>query len=158
CAPQSARRSGDPPRKEGAMMQCHEFDELVSPYLANELDPARRIEFDRHLHGCAACRSLLADQRHTDELLRASLTATPVAGTRVQARVGARVQAAPWWQPYFELGELRPLLAAAVWVLAIALLALVHPVQDSRTYLLETAAADHAEDLIEKIEKPGWVA
>src|SRR5437867_1333172 len=129
-------------------MHCHEFDELVSPYLCDELDPARRIEFDRHVDGCAVCRSLLADQRRADELLRASLAATPVAAAALQARVRERLQAAPWWRRIFAASELRLVLASAALVLAVAIVfvARIGPESSARAYLLDTAAVDHVED------------
>jgi hypothetical protein len=45
--------------------------------------------------------------------------------------------------------------AAAV---ALLLAVVLHPTfrPDSRAYLLDTAAADHREDLVERIDKPGW--
>jgi anti-sigma factor RsiW len=139
-------------------MRCDEFDELVSLDLSDELGPTRRIEFERHLRGCAACTSLLERHRRVDELLRASLTATPVRAAAVQARVRERIQAEPTWRRIFELRALRPILAAAMLAIVIAILFVAHPVTDSRAYLLETAAADHVEDITLQIEKPGWMA
>jgi hypothetical protein len=62
----------------------------------------------------------------------------------------------PTWRRIFELRALRPILASAA--LAIAILFAVRPGTDSRAYLLETAAADHVEDITLQIEKPGWIA
>src|SRR5262249_55973764 len=156
CAAQSPSRRGDPPRKEGAMIDCHDFDEVVSPYLSGELEPARRSEFTRHLEGCAACRAELADQRRADELLRASLVATPVIAAAVAARVRERMQAAPWWRRVLDARGLTPILASAALVLAIFLAVQPGPDARARAYLLDTAAADHVEDLVQRIEKPGW--
>ena len=137
-------------------MECQEFDELASLYLSDELEPARRAEFDRHVERCAACAGLLVLQRRADDLLRSSLSTPPVAAAAVVARVRERMHATPWWRRMAELPALRPLLVSAA--LAVALLVGVHPrsVSDPRTYLIDTAAADHIEDIVERIDKPGW--
>ena len=137
-------------------MECQEFDELASLYLSDELEPARRAEFDRHIERCAACAALLALQRRADDLLRSSLSTPPLAAAAVVARVRERMEARPWWRGLVEMHALRPLLVSAA--LAVALLIGVHPrsVPDSGTYLLDTAAADHIEDIVERIDKPGW--
>jgi anti-sigma factor RsiW len=47
-------------------MKCEESLTLISPYLDRELDPARTLEVERHLHdcnGCAAVRKELEDLR-----------------------------------------------------------------------------------------------
>jgi len=139
------------------MMRCGDFDELASLFLSDELDPARRLEFERHLSGCAACALLFARQRRADELLRESLTAAPVAAAAVLARVRERMQAEPLWRRIFALPGLRPVLVSAAVVLAIAIVFVARPGADPRDYLLETAAADHVEDLALKLEKPGWM-
>jgi len=139
-------------------MECREFDELASLYLSDELEPVRRAEFDRHLDRCAACAALLGLQRRADDLLRSSSSAPAFATAAVVARVREQMQARPWWRRMAETLTVRPLpvyaAAAALLLIAIA----VHPgfVPDPRVHLLHTAAADHREDLIERIDKPGW--
>jgi anti-sigma factor RsiW len=140
------------------MMRCNEFDELASLFLSDELDPARRIEFERHLTGCADCALLFERQRRADELLRESLAAAPVAAAAVQARVREQMQAEPLWRRVFAVRGLRPILVSAAVALAIAIGFTARPGAHPLDYLLETAAADHVEDLTLKLAKPGWVA
>ena len=139
-------------------MECREFDELTGFYLSDELDPARRAEYDRHVERCAACAEQLALQRRADDLLRASSTVPPFAAAAVVARVRERMQARPWWRRMLETLAAGPLPVYALGAAALLIAIVVHPgsVSDSRAYLVDTAAADHREDLIERIDKPGW--
>jgi anti-sigma factor RsiW len=138
-------------------MRCHEFDELASPYLSDELEVSRRREVDAHLAGCAACASLLERQLRADELLRSSLAAVPVAAPAVQSRVRARMQAAPWWHRFLEVPGPRVALASVALLIGIALLLRGGP-EPEALELFQSAAADHVEDVVERIEKPGWTA
>jgi putative zinc finger protein len=49
-----------------------ELENLASDYLEGQLETARRQEFEAHLEGCADCRELMADLRHTLELCAAA--------------------------------------------------------------------------------------
>jgi anti-sigma factor RsiW len=139
-------------------MECREFDELASLYLSDELEPARRAELDRHLGRCAACAALLALQSRADDLLRSSSSTPAFATAAVVARVRERMQARPWWRRMAETLAVGPLPVYAVAAVALLIAIAVHTgsVPDSRVHLLHTAAADHREDLIERIDKPGW--
>jgi anti-sigma factor RsiW len=139
-------------------MECREFDELASLDLSGELEPDRRAEYDQHLEGCGACAARLALQRRADELLRSSLSAYPVATAALVARVRERMHARPWWRRIAEMQRFGPLPVYAVAAVALLLAIGLHPTarSDSRVHLLDTAAADHREDLVERIDKPGW--
>lgn len=137
-------------------MRCADFDELIADDLAGELDPTRRRELDEHLSGCAACTSRLEDQLRVDGLLRSSLSTPAVATAAVLGRVRARIHAAPWWQLIFHARQVQ--VAVAVVVAVIATLSFVRSRTDpSAAYLFRTAAADHVEDVVQRIEKPGWM-
>jgi hypothetical protein len=78
-----------------------EIENLVSDYLEGQLDTVRRVEVDKHLGGCAACRELVADVRRAFELCR---NAEPVEPT-------------PWLVPKIlraTLGERKPSLMERV--------------------------------------------
>src|SRR5215831_4210376 len=123
-------------------MECREFDELASLDLSGELEPAKRVEYDRHLEGCTACATRLALQRRADDLLRTSLSASPspIAAAAVVARVRERMQARPWWRRIFEMYGAGPLPVYAVAAIALLIAIGLHPTlrSDPRAYLLDT--------------------
>ncbi len=51
-----------------AMLTCKELIEFLWRYLAGELPPAERAEFDRHLALCDSCHAYLETYRKTVEL------------------------------------------------------------------------------------------
>ena len=137
-------------------MRCNEFDELASSYLSGELDAAGRREFDQHLAGCSTCNSLLERQVRADDLLRSSLATPAVLAAAVQSRVRARIHAAPWWRQIFQARRFQ--LAFASTLLVIATVIFLRSRFDSgAVHLFETAAADHVECVVERMEKPGWL-
>ena len=137
-------------------MRCNEFDELASLYLSGELDVARRREFDQHLAGCSSCTSLMERQMRADNLLRSSLGTSAVPTAAVQRRVRARIHAVPWWRQILQTRRFQ--LALASTLLVIATISYLRSRFDSRAvYLFETAAADHVECVVQRMEKTGWL-
>src|SRR5262245_45581956 len=108
-------------------MECREFDELATLDLSGELEPTRRAEYDRHLEGCTACAARLALQRRADDLLRSSLSVSPVATAAVVARVRERIEARPWWRRIAEMHGFGPLPVYAVAALALLIAIGLHP-------------------------------
>jgi anti-sigma factor RsiW len=53
-----------------AAMTCQQFVEIVTDYLEQQLDEARRLWTEEHLAGCDACRSYLEQMRQTIRALR----------------------------------------------------------------------------------------
>jgi anti-sigma factor RsiW len=53
-----------------AAMTCRQFVEIVTDYLEQQLDEARRLWTDEHLAGCDACRAYLEQMRQTIAALR----------------------------------------------------------------------------------------
>jgi anti-sigma factor RsiW len=51
-------------------MTCQQFVEIVTEYLEQQLDEARRLWTDEHLAGCDACRNYLEQMRQTIAALR----------------------------------------------------------------------------------------
>ena len=51
-------------------ISCQEFVEIVTDYLENQLDEARRLWTDEHLAECDACRAYLEQMRQTIAALR----------------------------------------------------------------------------------------
>lgn len=53
-------------------MTCREFAEFLDAYLAGDLAPAEREEFERHLAVCQACIAYLASYRTTIRLAQSA--------------------------------------------------------------------------------------
>jgi anti-sigma factor RsiW len=51
-------------------MSCQQFVEIVTEYLEQQLDEARKLWTDEHLAGCDACRNYLEQMRQTIAALR----------------------------------------------------------------------------------------
>jgi anti-sigma factor RsiW len=51
-------------------MTCQQFVEIVTEYLEQQLDEARKLWTDEHLAGCDACRNYLEQMRQTIAALR----------------------------------------------------------------------------------------
>jgi len=49
-----------------------ELENLVSDYLEDQLDQARRIAVEEHLEGCASCRGVVADVRMAMEMCQSA--------------------------------------------------------------------------------------
>ncbi len=63
-------------------LTCPELVELVTAYLEGALAPADRERFERHLRGCAGCRTYLEQMRVTIQLT----------GTLTEAAISPPVQ------------------------------------------------------------------
>lgn len=53
-----------------AAMSCRQFVEIVTDYLEQQLDEARRLWTEEHLAQCDACRAYLDQMRQTISSLR----------------------------------------------------------------------------------------
>jgi anti-sigma factor RsiW len=53
-----------------AAMTCRQFVEIVTDYLEQQLDEARKLWTEEHLAGCDACRAYLEQMRQTIRALR----------------------------------------------------------------------------------------
>ena len=104
------------------MYSGHPETELIA-YLKDELPRPSREAVDRHLVGCAECRTALADFR----TLLASVAATPtpaLAWQRYRAELRLRLESErgrrrfPWWRRPFPMAVSAG-LAAAVLVLVV---------------------------------------
>lgn len=51
-------------------MTCQQFVEIVTEYLEQQLDEARKLWTEEHLAGCDACRNYLEQMRQTIAALR----------------------------------------------------------------------------------------
>ena len=64
-------------------MSAHSWTEFAAPYALGALDPAERVEFERHLETCTECRAEVQSFREVTGQLAGGLTsATPSAGLR----------------------------------------------------------------------------
>jgi anti-sigma factor RsiW len=71
-------------------MSCKQFVEIVTDYLEQQLDEARRLWTDEHLAACDACRAYLAQMRQTIDALRGLGDETLDAGQREQILAAMR--------------------------------------------------------------------
>src|SRR5262249_61759517 len=117
-APPAAR----PPRsrarlREGAAMNCAEFEAQLHAYVDGELGPTAMTAADAHLGQCPECRDLLARERQFRQVLRGQPGAS--ASAELRAELHARLRRAA------RVAAIRPVLvgaaAAAVLLLAVSL-------------------------------------
>jgi hypothetical protein len=111
------------PGKKGA--------EILVDYCAQTLDPARAVEFEKHIEACGDCKRLVQSQSDVWETLDqwTPERVSPDFNTRLYARI-AQEQAAPRWRQWWWRISLSPVpfslwkpalsLALACAVLAIA--------------------------------------
>ncbi len=59
----------------GRMISCAEFESFILDYLDNNLTPAQRGTFERHIAACGACHDYLDGYRQTVALGRAVFAA-----------------------------------------------------------------------------------
>jgi anti-sigma factor RsiW len=59
---------------------CEEVLGFLHEYLAGEMAPDRRVDFERHLAGCDSCRAYLSNYRETILLARAAERAERLTG------------------------------------------------------------------------------
>jgi len=137
-------------------MRCAEFDELNAAYVSGELDTRRQQAFEEHLATCAACASLLQEQLRVDTLLRASLTSSVVRTSAVKNRVRAAMAVVPWWRRLVETRSVQVAFACVLILMAAVSIGRLR-FDRSAADLLQTAAADHVEDVVQRLEKDGWV-
>ena len=102
----------------------HPETELIA-YLKDELPRPSREAVDRHLEGCAECRTALADFRTLlAGLARHSVPGQPVAWQHYRAELRLRLESErgrrrfPWWRRPFPMAVSAG-LAAAVLVLVV---------------------------------------
>jgi anti-sigma factor RsiW len=69
-------------------MRCQQFVEIVTDYLEQQLDEARRLWTEDHLAECDACRNYLDQMRETIHALR------NLADDSLDAAAGDRILAA----------------------------------------------------------------
>jgi anti-sigma factor RsiW len=101
--------------KEGA--------EILVDYCAQTLDPARAVEFERHMEACGDCRRLVQAQSDVWETLD-QWTPEPVSpdfDARLYARIAQERSAPGWRQWWWRIS--RPLVPFRVWKPAVSLAA-----------------------------------
>lgn len=99
-------------------MKCNEIKALLSAYADGELSDELKNSVDNHIAECAACKELLAEQvkLHGQIGVISKTPALPDMQSRIMTAVtntGAQKKTRPW---------LRPVLAAAPLVLALAII------------------------------------
>jgi anti-sigma factor RsiW len=103
-------------------MNCEQINELLSPYVDEELAPRERSETDAHLVGCASCREHVASVRSLKHSI-ARLESRDEPPGAVRARVEAlRFKSAGFWEP--SCGKRLLAVAVGVGLLAAALFAI----------------------------------
>jgi anti-sigma factor RsiW len=149
-----------------AAMDCNELERSVDAYLDGELDERDRFEVERHVEGCARCRSLSQARSRLRAALRAKLREAmtpPSPAGRAPAELRARVVQAlarerrPLWRQALAPVPLATLAACAAGVLVV----LASRPDDA---LLQDAIARHHQGLPLEVTTasvgegslPGW--
>ena len=65
----SANGAPHPGAPQGALRSCADFVALIPAYIANTLDPGRKLLFEVHTRECVACRKALANARANGNVL-----------------------------------------------------------------------------------------
>ncbi|MGD2246578.1 MAG: zf-HC2 domain-containing protein [Candidatus Aminicenantes bacterium] len=109
-------------------MECDRIEELLSPYLEDELSPKDRQSVEQHLNSCTDCADLLSFLRDTNE----ALTAFPE--VEISENLKNRLYEIPVEKKKFVLNldfllrpSLQPVLAVATILLMLISFYLFHP-------------------------------
>ena len=101
-------------------------EEALAVYVTGALDPRERMDVERHLGDCAACRATVADYRRLLEHL-ATAPAPEVAWPRYRAELRSRLDVrtprwgwARWLRPVSLMATSAVVAAAAILVFALA--------------------------------------
>ena len=131
-------------------MDCHATREILEEYRRRELDPERARAVEAHLHGCPACRGILAREEAVARLVhRLPRPPAPATLVRQVGALGTRPRRIAGW-----LG--RPWVAAAVGAaVVLAVLApwlLRRPAErpgDIVDALIQSGVAEHRRILLD---------
>ncbi|WP_321477526.1 hypothetical protein [uncultured Paludibaculum sp.] len=137
-------------------MECERFEELTSLHLSGELTTEQDEEYNRHRSGCRTCAALLNEQIRADHLLRTSLAEVPVQAETLQERVRRKIDG-PAWRGLLPGWRALQVACVAATLLIVGIVVTGHLQSAPEEVLLESAAADHVEDAIERLPKAGWV-
>ncbi|MDD5676978.1 MAG: von Willebrand factor type A domain-containing protein [Kiritimatiellae bacterium] len=80
-------------------MNCHEIQDLLTPYLLGDLEPAQAEEVRVHLQTCALCRDSVEDLQATLQLLREGLADTSAVPAHLPADFGLQFKKQHWRRP-----------------------------------------------------------
>jgi len=80
-------------------MSCARMEKWILPYVDGRLKEGERLEMEKHLAGCAACRLRVNEFRAVSGLLEELPVIEPSAAfdMRVHARVAAEPLKQSWW-------------------------------------------------------------
>jgi anti-sigma factor RsiW len=87
-------------------MKCEEVHRFLDTYLDGELDSARQLELEQHLHTCPSCQSLGKERQEFRTFFAASVpryTAPPQLAVKVLAAIRqeqVRPRVSLFWQPW----------------------------------------------------------
>ncbi|PYT81524.1 MAG: hypothetical protein DMG40_08920 [Acidobacteria bacterium] len=107
--------------KEGEVMSCSRMEKKILGYLDRRLKESERLEVEKHLAGCAACRLRVNGFRAVNGLLDElpTIEPSPAFDLRVHARVAAEPMKHSWraWFPSPRVAIVAAaLVVATVWV------------------------------------------
>jgi anti-sigma factor RsiW len=105
-------------------MDCKSAQTLIDGYLDHELDPARSLEIEGHLHECAVCSQNYKDHQDLSEGLRMGsfyFKAPADLEKRIQrsVRQAAKAESAPKWSSWSWVRIAAPVAAAALVLLTL---------------------------------------
>jgi anti-sigma factor RsiW len=103
-------------------MSCSRMESKILGYIDGRLKEGERLEVEKHLAGCAACRLRVNEFRAVDGLLDELpvIEPSPEFDLRVHARVAAEPVKRSWWAAFLPAPRVAfaaaMLLLASVWI------------------------------------------
>ncbi len=129
-------------------MNCADIKELSPLWHSNELEDSRRVAFDRHVDGCAACGRELREQCVLDAQLRASVAEDAALRTErsrvIEARVRGQISSEQRKRWLF------PTVAAAAAAIAAVVFLTVPKAAPPNPVLVADASRDHTIEVVQK--------
>jgi hypothetical protein len=138
-------------------IQNTENSEILLDYCARKLSPEATAEFERHMVGCADCRSFAEKQRTVLSALDA-WEAPPVSedfDRKLYARIEA-VETRSWWRRWLEDGfGWKPALSfgAASAAVAVAFFVYAPQLQENRKLEIEPEQVERALEDLEMLKQ-----
>jgi anti-sigma factor RsiW len=113
-------------------MDCTKYRKLISQYIDEETSGVQRDALEKHMDGCAHCKTYMQSQLHLRDMLKASYPET--VEIDVSASIMSRIKPAQTIRKSGGTGRLTLFIAAAAAVCVFAIAALMTLHQDNNTF------------------------
>ena len=124
-------------------MNCHEIEELLTPYLLKDLDAEKSEQMRAHLESCERCRALARDLESTLDLLGDALAAPSGAPAGLDAERVEKVRNADVRKPSILILVNWPMVArvAAIFLVTVFLILNEYNKQDVMRFITNQRAS-----------------